>query len=102
MKKFLLKWIDGSVQEVEGEGIADACRKAGLSKSVLSRLDSYETEGKKVQVASQTSCGCVFHSEEGLACKHDLEFAGLGDIEEIESEWVALPTKEFLRRNVAP
>ena len=42
MKKFRLHWLHGKVQVVEGDDIADACRKAGIGNGALPALDYYE------------------------------------------------------------
>lgn len=29
------------------------------------------------EIAGRANCGCVYHAEQGIPCKHDLELAGL-------------------------
>lgn len=77
MSKFVIKWIDGRTQVVEGSCIAVACCVAGISVGELSLMDSYTEDGKVVQVVGRAPCGCSHHAEEGLACEHDLKRAGL-------------------------
>lgn len=42
MAKFMLHWLTGKDEEVEGEDIADACRNAGLGGGAIRALDWYE------------------------------------------------------------
>lgn len=48
MKRFKLKWRDGSVNEVEGADIADAMNRAGFGLGTLVALD-YHEEIKKME-----------------------------------------------------
>lgn len=42
MQKFRLHWLDGKTEIVEGNYIADACRRAGIGNGALPALDYYE------------------------------------------------------------
>ena len=78
MAKYLLHWLGGKTEPVEGTDIADACRKAGIGGGALTALDYYEEDmGQKTQVAGTANCGCVHHAEEGTSCAHDLQQLGL-------------------------
>ena len=77
MTKFVLHWTSGKSESVEGDDIADACLKAGIGQRALILLDRYHEEDREIRVAGAAQCGCVYHAEEGLACRHDLERVGL-------------------------
>lgn len=78
MRKFTLHWLGGKTEEVVGTDIADACRRAGIGAGALPALDYFEEKGEKTMVVGASgSCGCWYHAEEGTACQHDLEIAGL-------------------------
>lgn len=76
-KKFTLHWLGGRTEVVEGDDIADACRRAGIGGGAVAALDYYEDGDQKVPVSGQAKCGCVYHAEEGSSCRHDLKLAGL-------------------------
>ena len=42
MKTFILYWINGQIEEVQGNSIADAFTKAGYGAVALRALDYYE------------------------------------------------------------
>jgi len=42
MRKFILHWLTGKIEIVEGKDIADAFTKAGYSSGALRALDWYE------------------------------------------------------------
>ena len=77
MARYILHWLGGKTQSVEGGDIADACRRAGIGNGDLPALDYYEEEGSKTQVAGIANCGCVHHAEDGTSCEHDLQSVGL-------------------------
>ena len=41
MKKFILHWLDGTQEEVKGNDIADAFRRAGYGSGAIHALDWY-------------------------------------------------------------
>lgn len=75
--KFTLYWLSGRTEVVEGTDIADAVRKAGYGGGALRALDYYQKGDTTTQVAGMAPCGCVHGAEDGEACEHDLERAGL-------------------------
>lgn len=42
MKKFVLYWLDGKTETVEGSDIADAFRRAGYGGGAIRALDWFE------------------------------------------------------------
>lgn len=42
MKKFMLYWLDGKSEEVQGESISDAFRRAGYGGGAIQALDWYK------------------------------------------------------------
>lgn len=42
MKKFILHWLDGSTQEINGTSISDAFMRAGYGGGAIRALDWYE------------------------------------------------------------
>ena len=42
MKTFILHWLDGKEEEIEGYSIADAFTRAGYGSGALRALDWYE------------------------------------------------------------
>ena len=85
MKTFILHFAHGSTlnvreMEVRGESIAEAIKNSELDSRNYRYIDSHEVEGKRVEVASQSNCGCWYHAEEGLSCSHDLATIGLVDL----------------------
>jgi hypothetical protein len=50
MKTYILHWLDGKEEEVQGYDIADAFRRAGYGGGAINALDYYEE--KKDEVAS--------------------------------------------------
>jgi hypothetical protein len=47
---FILHWLDGTTEEVEGDTIKDAWTKAGLGAGALPALDYYELKPAPVLV----------------------------------------------------
>jgi len=64
-------------QEAEGTDIADAIRSSNLLPGEYMHVVAYEQDGKAIDIASQSNCGCVYHAEDGLSCRHDLKLIGL-------------------------
>ena len=79
MKKFILHWIDGRTELIEGTDIADACRNAGIEAGTLRTLDFYEEDDNKMtRVAGTANCECAPYSvKDVMSCLHDLKKAGL-------------------------
>lgn len=75
--RFVLNWVSGRTQPVYGSNLESACMNAGIRRSDLVVLNSFERAGEVVKVAGQAPCGCVYHAEEEEACKHDLHLVGL-------------------------
>jgi hypothetical protein len=42
MTQFILHWLGGKIETVEGFDIADACRRAGIGGGALAALDYYQ------------------------------------------------------------
>ena len=42
MKKYILHWLDGTNETVEGDSIEDAFRRAGYGAGAIPALDYYE------------------------------------------------------------
>lgn len=42
MPKYILHWLGGNTQEVEGDSIASACNNAGIGAGAIKALDYYE------------------------------------------------------------
>jgi len=72
MPTYMLHWRSGETTMAEGNDLADACEKAGIQRYDLSVLDTYDDGEKRVRVAGQATCGCVYHAQEGLSCEHDI------------------------------
>lgn len=45
--KFILHWLDGKVEEVEGNSISDAFTRAGYGAGAIRALDWYDIVAKK-------------------------------------------------------
>lgn len=59
MEVFRLHWLDGKVEIVRGEGIANAFNKAGYGGGAIRALDYYEEVSK-----SGNTNGAAFGKEE--------------------------------------
>lgn len=77
MKKFILHWLGGRTETVEGTDIADACRRAGIGAGALAALDYYGEGDTTIMVAGQAECACAYHADGGTACQHDLARIGI-------------------------
>ena len=42
MKTYILHWLDGTTEEIEGNSISDAFTRAGYGAGALKALDYYE------------------------------------------------------------
>ncbi len=82
MKTFILHFAFGTdlpsrTMEVRGETIADAIMNSDLDPGLYASIDEYEVDGKRYEIAGQSTCGCWYHAEDGLSCPHDLAKIGL-------------------------
>ena len=65
------------VRTINGENLADACKKARLSDERLKDLYEYKEEGKDVVVvAGKADCSCRF-APGAKGCAHDLKRVGI-------------------------
>ena len=53
MTKYVIHWLGGKTELVEGTDIADACRRAGIGNGALRAMDYFEEEGKEVSESDQ-------------------------------------------------
>ena len=49
MKNFILHWLDGTDEEVQGNSISDAFTRAGYGGGAIRALDYYEEKDKPVK-----------------------------------------------------
>lgn len=49
MKTFILHWLDGVDEEVQGNSISDAFTRAGYGGGAIRALDYYEEKDKPVK-----------------------------------------------------
>jgi len=78
--EWTLHWDHGVYVIVTGANLANACKKADITRAQLDHLkEVFMPNGDRVRVKGRAQCGCVHHAEEDIACDHDLKEVGLGE-----------------------
>lgn len=73
MKKFVLHWLDGKKETIEGDDIADACRRAGIGRGALNALDYYKKKPAASRMLFLTLTTLVYKIKNGSVQSTDLD-----------------------------